>query len=154
MAEQAHRGQSCGAKIWNLSTLLVILHEACWPPSSPPLTFSSLDIHFTSCSCPFHLTSLADFTSSFKITSQFFPLAPGSPWELISSNDFNHHFYIHDAWISRNSFVLNIKLLLPTAFWNLFHTFFKLNLSRCSLSLSPPQFCFPLSNTVIVSPTM
>ena len=37
--------------------------------------------------------------------------------------------------------VLNIKQRFPVAFWNQFHTFFKLNMSKLPLSLSPSQFC-------------
>lgn len=114
-----------------------------WLP--PPLISVSLPAFVRFISFP-RQTALYPSKSRLR----FFPLSPESPWGPHSPPDFDHHFYIPDAWISRNSLVLNIKLLLPTAFRNLFHTFFKLNLSRRSLSVPTPVL-LPSFSPVIVT---
>lgn len=113
--------------------MVTLLPEVCCLLSSPWDLFLPLStFHFL-------LLSISSALLCWFPSLIYF-LTPESFWGLRLSYDCDHHLYTDDAQIWK-CLVLNIKQRFPVAFWNRFHTFFKLNMSKLPLSLSPSQFC-------------
>lgn len=104
------------------------------------VTFSSLHTCFAS--TPVHLTSSPLLTSLPQISSQFFSSHQSLPRDLISLMTLT---ITSTQMMPKSYLVSNIKLLFPTVFWNLLHTFFKLNISKLLSVPIPTLLFFPIS---------